>query len=142
MFPSTFVVAFPYQWSIRDTVDPCSLKYSVLTDFSFLPTKWCSISYWSWFAFPWLPMKLSSKNNIPQIRHTKIAYIRVVVPCLVWLSGLSACLRTKGLTVRFPVTAHAWVAHQAPSRGCARGNHTLMFLSLSPSFHLSLKINK
>ena len=32
---------------------------------------------------------------------------------------------------------------QAPSRGCARGKHTLMFLSLSFSFpSLSLKINK
>ena len=37
-------------------------------------------------------------------------------------------LRTKGLLVRFPVRAHAWVAGQAPSGG----NHTLMFLSLPP----------
>ena len=29
-----------------------------------------------------------------------------------------------------------------PSKGRARGNHTLMFLSLSPSLLLSLKINK
>ena len=33
-------------------------------------------------------------------------------------------------------TARAWVAGQVPSMGRARGNHTLMFLSLS------LKINK
>ena len=45
--------------------------------------------------------------------------------------------------VPFPVRAHAWVTGQIPSRGCAGGNHTLMFfsLSLSPPFP-SLKINK
>ena len=48
---------------------------------------------------------------------------------LVWLSGLSADLQTKGSPVRFPVRARAWVAGQVPSRGCMRGNHTLMFLS-------------
>ena len=37
---------------------------------------------------------------------------------------------------------HAWVTGQVPSRGRARGNHTLMFLSLSPSLPLSLKISK
>ena len=38
-------------------------------------------------------------------------------PCLVWLSGLSAGLRTKGSLVRVPVRVHAWVASQVPSRG-------------------------
>ena len=51
-------------------------------------------------------------------------------PWLVWLSELSASLSTKGASVGFPVRAHAWVAGQVPSSGCARGNHTLMFLSL------------
>ena len=37
---------------------------------------------------------------------------------LVWLSGLSASLRTKGSLVRFPVRAHAWVVGQVPSEGC------------------------
>ena len=64
-----------------------------------------------------------------------------VKPWLVWLSRLGAGLQTKGSLVQFPVRAHAWVAGQVPSGGCARGNHTLMFLSLSPSFPLSLKIN-
>ena len=36
----------------------------------------------------------------------------------------------KGSPVRFPVHTHAWVAGQVPSRGHARGNHTLLFLSL------------
>ena len=35
------------------------------------------------------------------------------------------------VTGSFPVRAHAWVAGQASSRGCWRGNYTLMFLSLS-----------
>ena len=55
-----------------------------------------------------------------------------------WLSGLSTSLRTKGSPVQFLVRAHAWVAGQIPSWGHTRGNHTLIFLSLS----LSLKINK
>ena len=65
-------------------------------------------------------------------------------PWLVWLSGLTVGLQTKGSLVRFPVRAHAWVAGQVPSRGCMRGNHTLMFLSLSFSFlsPLSKTINK
>ena len=36
---------------------------------------------------------------------------------LVWLSGLNAGLRTKGLLVPFPVRAHAWVACQVPVGG-------------------------
>ena len=50
---------------------------------------------------------------------------------LVWLSGLSAVLRTKGSLVQFPVRAYAWAAGWVPSRGRERGNRTLMFLSLS-----------
>ena len=38
--------------------------------------------------------------------------------------------------------AHAWVVGQVPSGGCTRDNHTLVFLSLSSSLPLSLKINK
>ena len=63
-------------------------------------------------------------------------------PWLVWFSGLNAGLQTAGSLVRFLVKAHAWVVGQIPSLGCARGNHTLMFLSLSFSFILSLKRNK
>ena len=63
-----------------------------------------------------------------------------MLPWLVWLSGLSAGLQTKGSLDRFPVRAHAWAAGQVPSRGCWRGNHTLMFLSLS--FSLSSPLSK
>ena len=52
-------------------------------------------------------------------------------PWLVWLSGLSASLQTKGSWVQFPVRAQAWVAGQVPSRECERGNHTVMFLLVS-----------
>ena len=59
-------------------------------------------------------------------------------PWLVWLSGFSVGLQTKGLPVWFPVRAHAWVAGQVPNKGHIRGNHTLMFLSLSfPSLPFS-----
>ena len=71
-----------------------------------------------------------------------------MLPQLVWLSGLSASLRTEGLLVQFPVREHAWVTGQVLSWGRARGN-PLMFLlhidvsfPLSPSLFLSLKINK
>ena len=50
-------------------------------------------------------------------------------------------LQTKGLLVRFPVRAHAWVTGQVPSRWRGRGDHTLMFLSLSFSLPSPLKIN-
>ena len=57
---------------------------------------------------------------------------------LVWLSGLSVGLQTRGSPVWFHVRAHAWVAGQGPSIGCVRGNQALMFsLALSPSLPLS-----
>ena len=45
-----------------------------------------------------------------------------------WLSV--AGLQTKGSPAQFPVRAYAWVAGWVPGRGCMRGNHTLMLLSL------------
>ena len=42
-------------------------------------------------------------------------------PWLVWLSGLSAGLLTKGSLVQFPVRAHAWVVGQVSNRGPMRG---------------------
>ena len=55
---------------------------------------------------------------------------------------LSTSLWTDGLLVRSPVGAHAWVVGQVSNRGHMRGNHTLMFLFLSPTLLLCLKINK
>ena len=58
--------------------------------------------------------------------HLKISFLS----WLVWLSGLTAGLWTKGSPVQFPTSARARVAGQVPSRGCVKGNHTSMFLSL------------
>ena len=41
-------------------------------------------------------------------------------PWLVWLSGLSTGLRTKGSPVQFLVRAHAWVVVPAASGGDVR----------------------
>ena len=72
------------------------------------------------------------------------AYSGKILLWLVSLNGLSASLQTKGLPVRFPVRAHAWVTGQVPSGGHTRGNHALIFFSpsLSLSLPLCLKINK
>ena len=64
------------------------------------------------------------------------------LPWLVWLSGLSTSLQTKGWLVRFPVRAYAWVVSQVPSRWHTWGNHTLMFPSHSSFLPLCLKIKK
>ena len=64
-----------------------------------------------------------------------------LLPWLVWLSGLSASLQTKGLLVPFPVRAHAWVAGQVPSGECTRERqpHTDVSLPLFFLFLLSKK---
>ena len=59
-----------------------------------------------------------------------------------WLSVLCTGLWTQGLRVRVPGRAHAWLEGQVPSRGRARGNHALMFLSSSFSFPSPLCKNK
>ena len=48
----------------------------------------------------------------------------VIVPWLIWLSALSVDLWTKGLPVRFPVRAHAWIVGQVLQLGaCERQPH-------------------
>ena len=44
------------------------------------------------------------KNKVTENRNRKLE------PGLVWLSGLSASLQTKGSLVGFPGRAHAWAA--------------------------------
>ena len=64
-------------------------------------------------------------------------------PWLVWLSGLSARLRTKGLPVPFPVRTHAWVAARSPAGGVWDATtHWCFSPCLPPCFPLSLKTNK
>ena len=73
----------------------------------------------------------------------QLIILNLLLQCwLVWLSGLSVGLWSKGSPVWFLVRAHAWTAGQVPSWGRTRDNHTLMFFSLSFSFPFSLKINK
>ena len=56
------------------------------------------------------------------------------LPWLVWLSGLSSGLQTKGPLVGFPIRAQAWVAGQVgpPSRGRSRGNKLFLYLFSLP----------
>ena len=90
----------------------------------------CKTGYKLWFLGA-LPLHwISDYSSFPNYFSSSIK-TRYVLPWLVWLSGLSASLQTKVSPVQFPVRAHAWVAGQVPSRGRTRGNHTLMFVSLS-----------
>ena len=88
--------------------------------------------------------QVSHKPSLRETQSTSLFKTVLFRPWLVWLSGLSAGLWTKGSQVRFPVRAYAWVAGLVPSSGHARGNHnhTLMFLSLSFSFPSLLSKNK
>ena len=60
-------------------------------------------------------------------------------PWLVWLSGLSTGLQTKGSLVQFWVRTHAWVVGQVPSWGHARGTRKMF---LSPYFSLPFPFSK
>ena len=56
---------------------------------------------------------------------------QLLQPWMVWLSGLSTALTTKGLLVRFPVRAHAWIVGQVPQQGAwERQLHSDVFLPL------------
>ena len=53
-----------------------------------------------------------------------------------WLSGLSAGLRTERSPVQFQVRAYAWVTGQIPSVGRVRGNGLMYLLHTDVSFPL------
>ena len=91
----------------------------------------------NWCFSPFLSPSLPFSLKIDTIFIKKIN-----LPWLVWPNGSSTGLKTKGLPVRSPVRAHAWVAGQVPSWGHARGDYTLMFLSLSFSLPSPLSKNK
>ena len=77
------------------------------------------------------------------VRVLDVANLNQLLPWLVWLSGLSAGLQTKGSPVRFPVRVHAWVADQVPGSGlCEREPYTDISLPLFLSPFPSLKISK
>ena len=73
-----------------------------------------------------------------------VHYTNILAKTVLALAGVAQwieCrLQTTGSPVQFPVRACAWAAGQVPSGGCATGNHTWMFLSLSPSLPLSKDI--
>ena len=63
------------------------------------------------------------------------------VACPGWCSSGTECWPVnRRVAGSIPSRTHTWVVGQVLSRGRKRGNHTLMFLSLSPSLPLSLKI--
>ena len=91
----------------------------------------------SWKLFPLFPplSQLYLNNNTKKVK-----------PWLVWLSGLSTGLQTKGLPVQIPVRVHAWVVGQVPSRGTWKATTPWYFspslLSLSFSLPSPLSKNK
>ena len=88
---------------------------------------------------------MKAKNQINDLEQKEAKNIQSEQdePLLVWLSGLSASLQTKEAPVWLPVRAHAWVAGHVPCCGeGVRGNHTLMFLSLTFSLPSPLSKNK
>ena len=83
--------------------------------------------------FPSLPLslKVNKLNIFLKIKNS---------PWLVWLSGLSASLKTEGSPVQFPVGAHAWVVcGSGPLLGVYKSQpdwsvtHRCFSPSLSPS---------
>ena len=73
----------------------------------------------------------------------KYFYIKIAHYALVGVAqGIECGLQTRGLPGQFPVRAHAWVVGQVHSRGHTRGNHTLIFLSLSFSLSSPPSKNK
>ena len=87
--------------------------------------------------FPWLPGYI----DVAQTILTVLTMVGLL-PWLVWFSSWVLACKSKGHWFNSQSRAHAWVAGQVPSRGYARGNHTLMFLSLFLPPFPSLKINK
>ena len=111
---------------------PLWLASSYLPYLTQIRLNWISQDFFPWSRSFHLSL-LDRKGGRSQVlSESFVSLITILMPWLVWLGGLSAGLRTKGL----PVRAHAWVAGQVPSRGCATGNHTSMFLSLSFSLFL------
>ena len=103
----------------------------------------------NWYNFDWFTNNNNS-NHLHFLLQSDFwkSQVPIIVykdfwPWLVWLSELSAGLRTKGSPVQLPVRAHAWVAGQVPSRGAQEATtHWCFTPLLSPSLPLSLEMNK
>ena len=70
-------------------------------------------------------------------------YLKIYIAALAGVAQwIEHWLVNQRVTGSFAVRTHAWVAGQVPSWGYVRGNHTLMFLSLSFSLPAFLSENK
>ena len=127
----------------------CFCFYSRLP--SAFPSRWRKNTQWTSFkvGIPFSgPVWLSEIASVPTYdsRYVNLNCQKAIIkqrkafiwdqklkcePWLVWLNGLSASLRSKGLLIQFLVREYAWVAGQVPQCKAHKGNHTLMFLSLS-----------
>ena len=82
-------------------------------------------------SFPiWMPF-ISHSRMITVARISNTTLSRSGEPQLVQLSGFMPTCEPKGCQFNSWSRADAWVVGWVPSEGCARGNHTLMSLSLS-----------
>ena len=90
--------------------------------------------------FNFLERVFSSFNFQPSL----FCNIKIVNCIPGWCGSVDCLLSCEPESCRFDSQskAHAWVAGQVPSRGCVRGNHALMFLSLCFSFLSALYKNK
>ena len=100
------------------------------------------LAVWTWTQSPYLwNERLLETNSLGCCDEWVVQHeIISTLPWLVWLSGLSTRLRSKGSLVWFPVRAHTWVVGQVLSWGHVGGIHTFMFPSAF--LPLSLKVNK
>ena len=124
-------------------------KFSYIQDYLMYMHLFLDFLLWSFFfiSLCWCQTHTNFYTKMGKSRFTvfhvkKHAAYDYYNSCPGWCGSVSAHLRTKGSPVRFPVTAHAWVLGQVPSKGCLRGNHTLMFLSLSFSLLSPISKNK
>ena len=85
---------------------------------------------------PTLQLKELEKNNKQIAKSVEGDKKGLSSPC--WYS---TSLQTKGSLVQVPLGAHGWVVGQVSIRRCVKGNHTLMFLSLSFSHPSPLSKN-
>ena len=77
------------------------------------------------------------------VSRVQSCFFKIIILALAGVAQWIECgLWTKASPVLFPVRARAWVVGQVPSGGHVRGNHTLMFLSLSFSLPSLLSKNK